>query len=43
MGLIISQDNISVLWINIGDGCYGMIKKGKTKVCDIHKVFIKNL
>ena len=43
MGLSISQDNASVLCINIGDGCYGMIKSGETKVCDINKVFIKNL
>ena len=43
MGLSISQDNASVLCINIGDGCYGMIKNGETKVCDINKVFIKNL
>src|SRR5215218_9749624 len=43
MGTSISQDNTSVLCINIGDGCYGMIKNGETKVCDINKVFIKNL
>ena len=43
IGLSISQDNTSVLCINIGDGCYGMIKNGETKVCEINKVFIKNL
>ncbi len=43
IGLSISQDNTSVLCINIGDDCYGMIKNGETKVCDINKVFIKNL
>jgi hypothetical protein len=43
MGTSISQDNTSVLCINIGDGCYGMIKNGETKVCDTNKVFIKNL
>jgi hypothetical protein len=43
MGLSISQDNISILWINIFDGGYGMIKNDETKVCDIHKVFRKNL
>lgn len=43
MGTSISQDNTSVLCINIGDGCYGMIKNGETKVCDINEVSIKNL
>jgi len=42
IGLSISQDNTTALCINIGDGCYGMIKNGETKVCDINKVFIKN-
>ncbi len=41
MGLSIAQDNTSILCINIGEGCYGMIKNGETKVCDINKVFIK--
>ena len=41
MGSSISQDNISILCINIGDGCYGRIKNGETQVCHIHKVVIK--
>ncbi|HET9806459.1 MAG TPA: hypothetical protein VFP49_06105 [Nitrososphaeraceae archaeon] len=40
MGTSIPQDNTSVLCINISDGCYGMIKIGETKVCEINKVFI---
>lgn len=41
MGITIPQDDTSVLCINIGDGCYGMIKNGETKICDINNVFIK--
>jgi hypothetical protein len=40
MGTSIPQDKTSVLCINISDGCYGTIKIGETKVCEINKVFI---
>lgn len=40
MGTNIPQDKTSVLCINISDGCYGTIKIGETKVCEINKVFI---
>ena len=43
MGTSITQDNTSVICVNISDGCYGVIKNGETKICDINKVFIKNL
>ena len=43
MGVSMSENNKSLLCINISDGCYGMIKNGETKICDINKVFIKNL
>lgn len=40
MGTSIPQNDKSILCINISDGCYGTIKIGETKVCDINKVFI---
>lgn len=40
MGTSIPQDKTSVLCINISDGCYGTIKIGDIKVCEINKVFI---
>ena len=40
MGTSIPQNDQSVLCVNIGDSCYGTIKIGETKVCDINKVFI---
>ena len=40
-GGFISQNKTSLVCVNIGDGCYGVIKNGETKVCDINKVFIK--
>ena len=43
MGVSMSENNKSLLCINISDGCYGIIKNGETKICDINKVFIKNL
>jgi hypothetical protein len=41
MGSLITQNKTSILCVNIGDGCYGVIKNGETKICDINKVFIK--
>jgi hypothetical protein len=43
MGISFPQDDKSILCLNISDGCYGVIKNGETKICDINKVFIKNL
>jgi hypothetical protein len=40
MGTSIPQNDKSILCINTSDGCYGTIKIGETKVCDINKVFI---
>jgi hypothetical protein len=40
MGASIAQDNTSVMCVNISDGCYGTIKIGEIKVCEINKVFI---
>lgn len=40
MGASIAQDNTSVMCVNISDGCYGTIKNGEIKVCEINKVFI---
>ena len=41
MGSIITQNKTSILCVNIGEGCYGVIKNGETKICDINKVLIK--
>lgn len=40
MGASITQDNTSVMCVNISDDCYGTIKIGEIKVCEINKVFI---
>jgi len=37
----LTQNKTSILCVNIGDGCYGVIKNGETKVCDINKVLVK--
>ncbi len=42
-GIDFSQDNSSILCMNISDSCSGIIKSGETKICEINKVFIKNL
>lgn len=42
VGNIVSHDPKSILCINIGNECYGIIAKGDTKVCDITKVTIKD-
>ena len=42
MGISFPQDDKSILCLNISEGCYGVIKNGETKICDINKVFIKN-
>jgi hypothetical protein len=42
-GINLPQDSGSILCINISDGCYGIIKPGETKLCEIHKVLLKNL
>ena len=41
MGSLVTQNKTSILCVNIGDGCYGVIKTGETKICDINKVLIK--
>ncbi len=43
VGIEFSQDNSSILCMNISDSCSGIIKSGETKICEINKVFIKNL
>jgi hypothetical protein len=43
VGIDFSEDNSSILCMNISDSCYGIIKSGETKICEINKVFIKNL
>ena len=43
VGIDFSQDNSSILCMNISDSCSGIIKSGETKICEINKVFIKNL
>jgi hypothetical protein len=42
-GIDFSHDNSSILCMNISDSCSGIIKSGETKICEINKVFIKNL
>jgi hypothetical protein len=43
LGINLPQDKASILCIHISDGCYGNIKSGETKICQIHKVLLKNL
>ena len=43
VGTDFSKDNRSILCMNISDSCYGIIKSGETRICEINKVFIKNL
>jgi len=43
LGSKLPQDKASILCIHISDGCYGTIKLGETKICQIHKVLLKNL
>jgi hypothetical protein len=43
LGSKLPQDKASILCIHISDGCYGTIKSGDTKICQIHKVLLKNL
>ena len=43
VGINVPQENGSILCINISDGCSGIIKPGEIKVCEIHKVLLKNL
>ena len=43
LGINLPQDKASILCIHISDGCYGTIKSGETKICQIHKVLLKNL
>jgi hypothetical protein len=43
IGTDFSKDNRSILCMNISDSCYGIIKSGETRICEINKVFIKNL
>lgn len=42
VGNIVSHDPNSILCINIGNECYGIIASGDTKVCEITKVTIKD-
>jgi hypothetical protein len=42
-GFNIPDDKASILCINISDGCYGTIKQGETKICQLQKVLFKNL
>ena len=42
-GIDFSQDNNSILCINLSDSCSGIIKSGEMKICEINKVYIKNL
>ncbi len=42
-GINLPQEIGSIMCINIGDGCYGIIKPGETKICEIGKVLLKNL
>ena len=41
-GINLPHDKASILCINISDGCYGTIKPGETKICQIHKVLLNN-
>jgi hypothetical protein len=43
VGFNIPDDKASILCINISDGCYGTIKQGETKICQLQKVLFKNL
>lgn len=43
VGINLPQENGSILCINISDGCSGIIKPGEIRVCEIHKVLLKNL
>jgi hypothetical protein len=43
LGINLPQDKASLLCIHISDGCYGTIKSGETKTCQIYKVLLKNL
>lgn len=42
-GIDFSQDNNSLLCINLSESCSGIIKSGEMKICEINKVYIKNL
>ena len=42
VGVNLPNDKNSILCINISDGCYGIIKPGETKICQINKVLLKN-
>ena len=42
VGVNLPNDKTSILCINISDGCYGIIKPGETKICQINKVLLKN-
>jgi len=43
VGFNLPDDKASILCINISDGCYGTIKQGQTKICQLQKVLFKNL
>ncbi len=43
VGIHLSPDSRSILCMNISDGCYGIIKSGETRICEINKVLIKNI
>lgn len=43
LGINLPQEKASMLCIHISDGCYGTINSGETKICQIHKVLLKNL
>jgi hypothetical protein len=43
VGFNLPDDKASILCINISDGCYGTIKQGETKICQLQKVLFKNL
>jgi hypothetical protein len=43
VGIHLSQDSRSILCMNVSDGCYGIIKSGETRICEINKVLIKNI
>ena len=42
-GINLPPDKASILCINISDGCYGTIKPGETKICQIYKVLLNNI
>ena len=43
VGIHLTPDSRSILCMNISDGCYGIIKSGETRICEINKVLIKNI